>query len=236
MSEFRRVGPVPAWLLHQYPYRESSLIVEVFTLEYGRLGLVARGARTRHRGGNRLALFMPLMLSFHQRGELGTLIDAEATARPGQYAGHDFFAACYLNELILKLLPRADPAPEAYQLYGEALEGIASSSKVAVRRFEGRLLRTLGLVPSLRVDGSGLALSPRKRYHYVAGQGLVESDQGYSERTLAAIEAEYYDNAVVYHAAGQLFHAIIGAHLGRRRLKTVAVAREVAQMSWGNKT
>lgn len=236
MSEFHRVGSVSAWLLHQYPYRESSLIVEVFALEYGRLGLVARGARGRHRGGNTLALFTPLMLSFHQRGELGTLIDAEATARSRQYTGRDFFAACYLNELILKLLPRSDPAPEVYQFYGEALEGIASSSRAAVRRFEGRLLRTLGLIPSLRVDGSGLTLSPQRRYRYAAGQGLTESERGYNGRILAAIEAENYDDVGVYQASGRLFRAIIEAHLGRHRLKTVEVAREAARMSWGNKT
>ena len=97
----------PAWLLHHYPYRDSSLLLEVFSREHGRLGLVARGARSsKSRWRGLLQGFRPLLLSWSQRGELGTLTGAEnrpGIAPPGT---RNLMSAWYLNELLMRLLTR----------------------------------------------------------------------------------------------------------------------------------
>jgi len=137
----------PAFVLHTYAYRETSVIVEAFTAEYGRVAVVARGAR-RPRSDLRglLQAFQPLLLSWSGQAELKTLLKAEWRGGLPRIGGSALLCGFYLNELLLKLLPREDPHPRLYATYEAALAELAAGSDEApvLRRFELLLLAELG--------------------------------------------------------------------------------------------
>lgn len=233
MNEPRRVELESAWVLHRYPYRETSLIVEALTRDHGRVGLVARGARRRPRN-EPLAPFAPLVLSFRQRGELASLTAVESAGRAYTFTGNAFLAACYVNELVLRLLARDDPAPEVYRLYSETLASLGAEPAPAVRRFEGRLIRALGFPLPLTHDVGGAPLAADRRYRYDPEHGpepVSATAPGYGAAVLAAVAAERFDDPAVLAAAGEIFRAVIAYHLGGRRLKSLDVTRELFRES-----
>src|SRR5690349_6496209 len=136
----------PAHVLSVRPYRETSALVEAFSRRHGRVGLVARGARApRAKLRGVLQPFQPLLLSFTEGGELGTLTGTEADGAPVALHGEAIFSGWYLNELVLRLLPRRDPHPQLYAHYAEALPALAGDGAApALRVFEKRLLAELG--------------------------------------------------------------------------------------------
>src|SRR5690349_19378015 len=143
------------YVLHAYPYRETSIIVEAFTAEHGRVGLVARGAR-RPRSELRglLQAFQPLTLAWAGAGELKTLVRAEWRGGMPLPGGAALLCGFYLNELLLKLLPREDAHPALFAQYEDALRSLAGQAgaaeqAVVLRRFELRLLSELGYALTL---------------------------------------------------------------------------------------
>src|SRR5262245_10277753 len=147
----------PAYVLHSYPFRETSLIVETFTRDQGRVALVARGAR-RPKSALRgvLLAFQPLHISWAGKSELRTLISAE---RHGTYLplrGESLMCGFYLNELLLRLLPRDDPHEALFAAYRDALKALASAGEQAavLRRFELNLLSGLGYAVTLDRDAN----------------------------------------------------------------------------------
>ena len=118
------------YVLHSYPYRETSLILQVWTQKHGRLGLVAKGAR-RPRSASRAVLvpFQPLALSWFGRGELRTLKTAEPAAPATPLAGASLFSAFYLNELLLKLTTRDDPHEGLFAAYDAAITEMRAISR-----------------------------------------------------------------------------------------------------------
>src|SRR5918996_4854859 len=143
----RRADHQPGYVLHTYPYKETSLIVEAFTRGFGRVALLARGAR-RPRSAMRgvLLSFHPLRLSWSASAELGTLISAEWSGelQPSFsfLSGRALMCGFYLNELLLRLLPRDDAHEALFDFYGEALRHLSLGGEQAgvLRSFEKRLL------------------------------------------------------------------------------------------------
>ncbi len=225
----QRIQLEPAWLLHRYPYRESSLIVEALTRDHGRVGLVARGARRMRRGGLAIVPFTPMLVSFRRGAELCTLSGIETAGAQRSFTGKRFLAGCYVNELLLRLLPRDDPVPEVYRLYCDTLAAMRPDPSIAVRRFEGRLIQALGFLPALDRDASGLAIDPRGQYRYDPDRGPVSAPQGYRGEILYAIAEERYEDKATLRAAACIFRAIIESHLGGKPLRTLAVARAVSR-------
>jgi len=234
MSDRTRVALAPGWLLHRYPYRETSVIAEVLTRDYGRIGLVARGARAPgRRAGPVLGPFAPMLFSFRQGAELASLDKAESVGTGYRLTGEAFLAGCYVNELLLRLLPRGDAAPEIYTLYEDTLRGLANDTPCSVRHFEGRVLSLLGYLPSLTRDASGRALEPGCFYRYDKDHGLVAARQGESTEILLAIAREAYADENVLTAAARLFRSVIGAHLHGRPLRSLDVARAIGARGKG---
>ena len=145
----------PAFVLHTYPYRETSLVLEVFTRDFGRIALVARGAR-RPRSALRgvLLAFQPLLLNWGGKSELRTLHKAEWQGGLPQLKGTALLCGFYLNELMVKLLPREDPHERLYQSYCETLHALGAGRERAttLRRFEKQLLKELGYALTLDRD------------------------------------------------------------------------------------
>ena len=228
----RRVENVPGYVLHSRPWRETSLIVEAFTREHGRVGLVARGvrrARSRFRG--LLLPFHLLLLSWSGRGELPTLTGADTEGRVRMLRGRALFSGFYLNELLLKLLPRNDAHPDLFADYRHALAELDGNCALdaVLRMFEKCLLDALGYGPTLdRAADTGAPISPDKRYRYVLERGPVEGEGAavgegpvVSGRTLLALAEGRLGCAgddQERTEARHLMRAILTPHLGPRPL------------------
>ena len=155
------------YVLHSYPYRETSLILQAWTEKHGRLGLVAKGAR-RPKSAARAILvpFQPLEMDWFGKGELKTLKTAEPSVPATPLAGESLMSAFYMNELLLKLTTRDDPHEKLFEAYDRAIAELRALSRVrsqpgdvskgatspggpspiepVLRRFELKLLQELG--------------------------------------------------------------------------------------------
>jgi len=164
-----------AFILHQYQWKETSLVVEAFTRQSGRVALVARGAR-RPASASRgvLRAFEPLELSWFGKGELRTLHGVERVGGFPFLQGAALMCGFYLNELILRLLPRDDPHESLYEAYEVTLRQLAQDpdAQPALRRFEKFLLQELGYALPLEIEvESGAPVEPEGQYHYVIERG-----------------------------------------------------------------
>src|SRR3954451_22008893 len=182
----KRVDQEPGYVLHTYPYKETSLIVEDFTRRHGRVALLARGAR-RPRSAMRgvLLAFHPLRLGWSGSAELANLMQAEwgGTLQPAfrPLARRGLMCGFYLNELILRLLPREDPHEALFDAYAQALARLAAAERVPalLRIFEKRLLAELGYAPMFDRDAqSGAPIEPTGSYVYEPDRGPVRSSHG----------------------------------------------------------
>ncbi len=229
-SNPKHISLQSAYVLHTRPYRDTSLLVEIFSHDYGRLGLVARGVRTsKSRYANLLQPFTPLLLSWSGQGELGTLSGVEAAGIPPPLNGEVLLSGFYLNELLMRLLQRGDAHPALFEIYITSLASLAEQddAEPILRMFEQRLLQEIGYGLILDHDVmSGEAIDPVTRYHYLLERGPVCST-GQEEdgiiiqgQTLLAIGKEDYSNAEVRQEAKRLMRAALAVHLGERPLKS----------------
>jgi len=176
------ISDEPAFVLHRYPWSESSLVLEVFTRKSGRVALLAKGAKKPH--SNFRSVLMPLQrlsLAYRGESEVRSLSKAEWIAGHPLPKGEALLAGFYVNELILKLLARDDPHPEIFDLYGQVVEILSSGADAAIapllRSFELMVLQCLGLLPDLDHEGSRLqALSQHLAYHLHPEAGLTLMD------------------------------------------------------------
>jgi len=232
----RRADNEPGFVLHTWPYKETSLIVEVLSRRHGRLGILARGAR-RPRSALRglLLAFQPLRLSWSGSSELGTLTSAEWSGGEAALTGIGLMCGFYLNELLLRLLPREDPHEALYDAYAEALAMLAAGDPQApvLRGFERRLLAELGYAPLLdREAAGGTAIEPDKRYAYQPDRGPVETRGGNGDMvvrgsTLLDIARDDYRAPETRDEALRLMRALIAERLGGQSLHTRAVLAEL---------
>ncbi|MGL4574200.1 MAG: DNA repair protein RecO [Burkholderiaceae bacterium] len=170
-----KLSAEPAYVLHAWPWRESSLIVEFFTRAHGRVVAVAKGARRpRSLVRGLLEPFSPLLVSASGKGEVKTLGKVEWL--PGQMplSGLAMLSGYYASELVLAVFARYDPHPPAFDAYVQCLAALAhGNSDAALRRFEYALLSASGLAPSFSHDSAGNALQSEREYQLVEGQGWV---------------------------------------------------------------
>ncbi|MDN5870883.1 MAG: DNA repair protein RecO [Nitrococcus sp.] len=218
----------PAYVLHRRAYRETSALAELFTAEHGRLGVVARGMRSKRSPWQALLQpFTPLSVSWQARGELGTLTDVEPSGRPALPAGERLLCGFYLNELLLRLLQREDPYPELFQHYARALALLAGSGaeQPLLRSFERDLLAAMGYGLSLSHDASGEPIESQRWYRYEIDLGAVPVTvprgrlvvQG---ATLHALASGIFPDAEVEAQARRLMRAALRPHVGERPLKS----------------
>jgi DNA repair protein RecO (recombination protein O) len=234
----RRADHEPGYVLHTYPYKETSLIVELFTRRFGRVALLARGAR-RPRSAMRgmLLSFHPLRLSFSGSAELGNLIAVEWAGALQPLAGQGLMCGFYLNELLLRLLPRDDPHEALFDVYAEALARLSRDPSAAVLRgFEKRLLAELGYAPLLEHDVASRPIDPDGLYVYEPERGPTPVNGARSGvlvvrgRTLLDVAADDYSSPATREEARNLMRALIGERLHGQVLHTRAVLRELSDL------
>ncbi len=174
----QRISNEPAYVLHRYDWSESSLILDVFTRHYGRVALVARGAKKPSSSFRPILLPMqPLHVAFGGDAEIRNLKSAEWQGGHVMPSGDALLSGYYLNELLMRLLARDDPHPLLFDAYAATVQLLASQNpdtlQLALRAFELRLLRDIGLLPLLNVETATLAaVLPQQHYVLVAEAGL----------------------------------------------------------------
>ncbi|MEO8485483.1 MAG: DNA repair protein RecO [Betaproteobacteria bacterium] len=230
-----------AFVLHAWPYKETSLIVEVFAEEDGRVAMVARGAkRPRSALHGVLQAFQPVTLSWSGSGELKTLVRAEWRGGLPLPSGSALLCGFYLNELLLKLLPREDPHPRLYVAYGAALADLATDTAQApvLRRFELALLAELGYALRLATEAdTGAPIDPAARYHYAFDRGAQREAPPPGVRwplvrgaTLVALAAGRFDDAATAAEAKRLMREVLDHHLDTRTIQSRKVVRDLQAM------
>lgn len=234
-----KVDAQPAFVLHSIPFRETSLIVEIFSRDYGRISLMARGAR-RPRAAIRGLLmgFQPLELSWAGKGEVLTLMKAEWQGGIPLLAGQSLFCAYYLNELLMNLLPREDAHQTLFAHYGEMLCRLATSEGKVVesdlRWFEKRLLQELGYGLTLTHDSHGSVIEPDRPYHYEIEHGAVPLTARISSplvvlgKTLLDIHSDDYSQPKSRVEAKQLMRSLFAHYLGGKQLQTRNIFKEIS--------
>jgi DNA repair protein RecO (recombination protein O) len=238
VSDGRRVQLQPAYVLHHRPYRDTSRILELFTRDYGRVSVFARGARGARKTGAALASilqpFNRVLVSWSGRGEAGQLTGAEFDGAVAVLPPDRLVSGFYLNELLLKLFARHDGHPDVFALYDATLASLKSDRDGvrALRLFEKRLLDALGYGLALERDCDlGRPLDPRYAYRYRLDQGAVRIDgvaEGagiFSGSTLIAVAREDFTDPAVCGEARALLRSALDRCLEGKELRTREVAR-----------
>lgn len=163
-----------AYILHTRPYQETSLLLEAFTPDFGRISLIAKGAK-RPKAHNRGALqpFVPLLISCVGRGELLTLKNFDSQT-PHHLIGQRLISGFYLNELLMRLIHRFDPHSELFLTYRETLLKLEQGypEEETLRLFEKKLLETMGYALQLTKDAeTGSAVEPHQLYSFDPERG-----------------------------------------------------------------
>lgn len=228
-----RVQLQPAFVLHRRAYRDTSLLLDIFTRDYGRLGVVAKGARQRNNADKGLLQpFNPVLIGCSGRGELLTLTGVERGAGHGILKAHALFAGLYMNELLSRLLHRGDPHEMLFDAYADSLENLAAvgshSLEPILRQFELQLLLELGYGLSLTHEIiSGNALSPAQTYYYDIERGPVAANHAPAEaqprvsgRCLLALAAGEFGDAELWPEMKLLMRFVLTHHMNGRPVKS----------------
>ncbi|GAB1232139.1 DNA repair protein RecO [Ferrigenium sp. UT4] len=230
----------PAFVLHSYPFRETSLILEVFSRAHGRVPLVARGAR-RPRSALRglLMNFQPLALSWFGKHELRTLHRAEWQGGQPQLRGTALLCGFYLNELLLNLMARDDPHERLFDYYQQTLQRLAQEDDHAftLRCFEKHMLQELGYALTLDKEAdSGKPVVPERTYRYILERGAIaettDSVQGMPVlgKTLLDMAADDYRDADSARQSKQLMRMLLDHHLAGKTLHTRELMRDLQKL------
>ncbi len=231
----------PAFVLHTYPYLETSLLVETFTRKSGRVPLVAKGARRSKSALRGLLLaFQPLQLTWTGKSELRTLHKAEWQGGQQPLHGMGLICGFYLNELLVRLLHRDDPHEQLFEHYQKTLLALNVQKDYfpVLRHFEKCMLKELGYALTLNDDAeSGKPLNPDKEYYYEVERGPVtlngsENNCGLQLRgkTLLDMKRDDYSDITTRHQSKILMRYILNHYLGKQPLYTRQLLRDLQKL------
>jgi DNA repair protein RecO (recombination protein O) len=238
----------PVYVLHTYPYLETSLVVELFTRNFGRVATIAKGAR-RPRSAMRgmLQSFQPLLATWSGKSELRTLHGMEWQGGLHVLQGQALICGFYLNELMLRLLPREDPHEALFEHYQQALQALTGdeAQSIVLRRYEIRLLQELGYALSLTHEASnGDVIVAEAQYSFIPEHGAIkvalQNSNGQSlqnqsgiqlrGKTLLDMAQDNYTDTQTLQQSKQLMRTLISHHLGDKPLHTRQLLIDLQQL------
>lgn len=234
-----RIVDQPAFVLHSYPYKETSLIVDVFSRDHGRVALVAKGAKRPHstlRGV--LQTFQPLSVNWSGKSEVRTLTGAEWIGGLLPLEKSALLCGFYLNELLVKLLARDDPHPALFDHYISALNQLAhdESAPIVLRKFERMLLKETGVSGDWRIcTSSGKQVISDQMYIVDPERGprparLADTWPRVSGKTLIDMEGEDYADAATQTQSKFLMRFLLAHHLSGTPLNTRQILIDLMQL------
>jgi len=236
----QRIQDEPAFVLHSYPFRETSLVIEVLSRQHGRVPLVARGARRPKSALRGLLMgFQPLLLSWFGKHELRTLHGAEWQGGQPQLQGTALLCGFYLNELLLNLMARDDPHERLFDYYQQTMLRLAQEEDHALtlRCFEKHMLQELGYALLLENEAdSGKPIVSTRNYRYILERGAIadtnESSQGMpvAGKTLLDMDADDYSDVNSARQSKQLMRMLLDHHLAGKTLHTRELMRDLQKL------
>jgi DNA repair protein RecO (recombination protein O) len=230
IDKIMRVEHQPAYVLHLKPYRDTSAIVDLLTLDYGRISVVVRGVR-KSKSPKRQLLnpFHGLLVSFQGEGDLKLLTHFESHQRYFTLTGSYLYSGFYLNELLVRLLPEMDAHNNLFSLYESSIQSLHQQSDIEpiLRCFEFRLLLELGYAISFAEDAIyHQPIKQQAQYRCDLEQGFIEVDTNVARETLIRgedillIEQSDYSQPTTRRAAKNLTRYLLKPLLGKRPLKS----------------
>jgi DNA repair protein RecO (recombination protein O) len=216
------------YVLHTYPFKETSLVAELFTKQFGRVATVAKGAR-RPRSAMRgqLQSFQMFAATWSGKNELKTLHGLEWSDSLVSLQGEALMCGFYLNELLLRLLPREDAHEALFEYYQATIKTLAKCKDLAthLRRFELKLLQEMGYAVPLITDENNEAVLRDKLYRYEAEYGasaLSKTKNGVqlSGKTLLDMANDDYASTQTQQQSKQLMRYLLAHYLGDKPLHT----------------
>ena len=233
-----RVESEPGFILHTIPYRETSLLVDIFTLNHGRLRCVAKGFRKPNKKGIAKTLFpySEHHFQWQGRGELKTLTQADPIQAPVFLKQESLFVGLYINELLYKLLHQNDPHQSLYEFYRQLMTQLSTSEilQPVLRRFEMLLLEELGYGLVLDAEAeTGQAVSSEHLYYYIPDQGLkliqdqtADNLHAFSGADIMALCQGQLEQQSVLRAAKKLTRQVIDFYLDGKELNSRELYRQ----------
>ena len=212
-----KVELTPAFLIHRRMYQDSSLLLDFFTRHYGKIRLVARGARSNKTS---LQMFQRLNISFKGRSDLKNLTNWEPSDQPRRLLGNDLVLAMYTNELLSRLLPEAEKHKKIFDGYWNFLRLINEKSETekeySLRFFENLLLEELGYGLEFNKDFKGNPINSELDYHFQEHNGFVPRGDGNIPGEVLLVVDEGGDNGRL-----SVNHLSILKKLNRKRLRSI---------------
>jgi DNA repair protein RecO (recombination protein O) len=228
-----RVSLQPAYVLHTRPFQNTSLLVDFFTTDYGRLRAIAKGARSaKSKYRSLLQLFQPLLISYSGRGEVKTVASIESSHGAIHLQADRLFSGLYINELLTRLLHLHVEHHELFNNYQEVLVGLQGELPIelVLRKFELNLLAELGYAINLESDcGQHEPLDAKCMYKFIPDVGFdpMISPPGQSEALnlfsgtdLIALREFKLENEGTAKSAKRLLRLALNAHLGEKPLNS----------------
>jgi DNA repair protein RecO (recombination protein O) len=229
-----------AFVLHSYPYRETSLLLDVYSRHHGRLAIVARGARRPKSNLRGLLMnFQPVLLSWFGKGEVRTLHSAQWQGGQPLLQGTALMCGFYLNELMVNMLARDDAHENLFDYYRATLYRLAHETDHAatLRCFEKHLLQELGYALLLEHEaGSDIAIVAQQNYRYALERGPVLDDGDARMglpilgKTLLDMAADEYGDANTAQQSKQLMRVLLNHHLGGKVLRTRELIKDLQRI------
>ncbi len=223
----------PVYVLHTYPFKETSLVVELFSKEFGRIAAVAKGARRPHSAmRGMLQSFQLLDGAWSGKNELKTLHSLDWSAGLTLLKGEALMCGFYMNELLLRLLPREDAHENLFEYYQATLKTLAESPDLAItlRRFELKLLQEMGYAVPLLQDENDGEIDAEKTYRYEAEYGACElsgirigmqkNGVQLSGKTMLDMARDDYADNATQSQSKQLMRYLLAHYLGDKPLHT----------------
>jgi len=221
----------PAFILHTRPYRDTSLLIDFFTPDHGRVSAVARGMRQRKSPTRSLLNpFTRLLISVQGKSELKLLTAVEADNRFFSLQKEYLYSGLYLNELLLRSLPLADPHKQLFAIYEQSLDALQAGQLLepVLRSFELDLLNELGYGVDFEHDAlTGAAIGAEQDYIFEPEQGFIALEEQQpgarlvlAGQTVLAIAQRDFSSAIVRAGSKQLCRQLLKPLLGHRPLRS----------------
>ncbi len=214
-----------AFVLHGRNYRETSVIVDLLTRDFGKLSLLAKGVRkSRSRTAGLLQPFVPLLVSYVGKAELKTLTQVEMAPPAIFLQGMALYCGLYVNELVDAFLHKHDPHPEVFDDFRQCLQELSvnTSLEQILRSFEVRLLENIGYgLQLLHEVDCDAPIHAGMRYRYTPGLGpQLQTDGAFSGATLIALRGGALESTQMRAEAKKLLRSVLDYHLAGKPLKS----------------
>ena len=225
-----RVTDQPAYILHRRDWQNSSLILDLFTLDHGCLSVLARGGKASKSS----ALFQPfyhLLISWSGRSELKTLVSIDGSSTP--IDEKQYLPLLYVNELLTAFLPRQEPNPELFVLYRELItNAVRDFGEEQLREFEREMMKILGYFPDTSQDAeSGESIIGDQFYQFIASSGFipceVKDQNAIGGHTIIDWNRNQYENQQVLQLAKTIMRCIIDFNLHGKKLKSRDIYQQI---------